>query len=624
MPKISLCVICGNEEFYITRFLGSFKDAFDELCIVRAVGNQPHDKTLSIAKEWCAKNGKEYRLGEYFNQGWKSLNPDLAINDDEPATWPHVDSFAAARNHAWDIATGDWQIWADCDDLLVDGCAAKIREHAAHAERDMYFFKYSIASQNSSNFRERLFRRGISRWTGPVHETCQLQMGSFPGRTFHAFHDDEVVYSHEPDVTTKQPNRRNLRIVTHYMRHLNSYAYEMHRESFYQYAHSKKPEDRENAIKWAEVAHHADTHGELRAQILINLSALYEDEDIDHSLELGWQAARVIPMRRESWGRLAELYLKAKMPVKAAEAASLMEVMPKPDPSGFPRTERYYGWEGLLLRTRTIRAIGKEDAARKVEDRVFQANGARFSLLHATRGRPEQAIATRAFFFMGAINSLGIEHIFAIDEDDAESLEKLKDYRYVVVKNPNGCVKAWNAAAADSTGAVLVQLSDDWVPCLNWDELFWLALQEAAQAKKVEGKNEFVTPEGHRPFMGEKVPLREVPLVLAVSDGNRTDDLLCMAILTRARYEQQGKEMFSPEYFGVFSDNELTVRAYADGVIVKAKHIQMRHRHPIFEGKKWEEMDSTYQRQNATERYREGLEIFNRRNPNHKINTGVP
>jgi hypothetical protein len=92
-----------------------------------------------------------------------------------------------------------------------------------------------------------------------------------------------------------------------------------------------------------------------------------------------------------------------------------------------------------------------------------------------------------------------------------------------------------------------------------------------------------------------------------------------MLILTRARYEQQGNEMFSPEYFGVFSDNEATVRAYADGVIVQAQHICFAHQHPYFEGKKWEEMDATYRRQNAAERYAEGKAIFNRRNPKHAI-----
>lgn len=633
MAKVSLCVIAGNEENYIERFLNSFGPAFDELCLVRAIGNQPHDKTLMLAKAWCEKNGKACHLGEYRNEGWHGNDFAAAVDDLQPGTWRHVDSFAAARNQSWLMATGDYQLWADLDDILVPGSADQIRMHAGEGKFDQFYFRYSIPAQNEGNFRERMFKTGISQWGGPVHENCHLQFSRFPGRKFESCNDEHVVYSHEPDDKKNRDPRRNLRIVNYTLRHLPSYAYEMHREHFYLWGQHKKEEDREAATKWAEIAQHTGTHGELRMQILINQTCLVEDTDIDHALDLAYSAIRICPLRRETWGRLAELQLKAGMPVKARESTSLMRSMPKPLASGWPRSERYHGWEGVTLRTRAVRATGDEALARKEEDAAFKANGARFSLLHATRGRPEQALATRAHFLMAAINPLGVEHIFAIDEDDKESLERLKEYRHVVVKEPRGCVKAWNAAAADSTGAVLVQLSDDWLPCIHWDELCWLALQEAANAKKGTEKQTFYISENTlAPYHGEHVPVANVPLVLAISDGHRTDDLLCMAICTRARYDGQEiihqvahgdsytlnhSYLFHPDYFGVFSDNEFSVRAFDDGVVVKAKHICFEHRHPIFEGKKWEEMDSTYQRQNAAERYREGAEIFNRRNPKY-------
>ncbi len=610
MARISLCIIAGNEENYIERFLESFKGAFDELCLVRAIGNQAHDKTLTLAKDWCAKNGKDCALGEYRNEGWREGDLIGAIKDDQPASWPHVDSFANARNQSWLMATSPWQIWADLDDILVPGSAERIREHAEMGRFDQFFFRYSIPSQNEGNFRERMFRTGTSLWQGPVHENCHIQFHRYPDRRFDSCNDENVIYSHEPDNTKNRDPRRNLRIVNHATRFLNSYAYEMHREFFQLWGQDKLPENAENATKWAEIAQHTGTHGELRMQILINQTCLVEDKDIDHALDLGWSASRICPLRRETWGRLAELYLKAKMPAKARECTSLMRSMPKPAPSGWPRSERYHGWEGITLRTRAVRASGDEALARKEEDAAFKANGARFSLLHATRGRPEQALATRAHFMMSAINALGIEHIFAIDEDDKESIKALKEYRHVIVKEPRGCVKAWNAAAAESSGAVLMQLSDDWLPCLHWDELCWLALLEVAEKTSTTTWRLCDPP---------TPPVGITPLVLGISDGHRADDLLCMAILTRARYEHQGKELFSPEYFGVFSDTEFSVRASADGVIVPAKHICFDHQHPLFRGKKWEEMDGIYQRQNAPERYAEGRAIFERRNPGVKL-----
>ena len=141
-PKISLCCITGNEEPAVIGFLDSFAGAFDELCLVRAVGSVTPDRTLSLAKEWCRKNGKKCSLGIYEN----------ALG--ETRDWPHVDDFAAARNQAWSMATGDWQLWADLDDLLMParkdapGGAELIRLCAGADTHDFFFFTYDLRGQN--------------------------------------------------------------------------------------------------------------------------------------------------------------------------------------------------------------------------------------------------------------------------------------------------------------------------------------------------------------------------------------------------------------------------------------------------------------------------------------------
>jgi hypothetical protein len=108
-----------------------------------------------------------------------------------------------------------------------------------------------------------------------------------------------------------------------------------------------------------------------------------------------------------------------------------------------------------------------------------------------------------------------------------------------------GPVAAWNEAAWFSKGEILIQLSDDWDPPMHWDKLIIDAIGDTSK-----------------------------PAVLAVSDGHRTDNLLCMAILTRARYKEQGY-LFHPDFFSMFSDNHFTDRAYADDVVIDAKHIVM-------------------------------------------------
>jgi glycosyltransferase involved in cell wall biosynthesis len=196
----------------------------------------------------------------------------------------------------------------------------------------------------------------------------------------------------------------------------------------------------------------------------------------------------------------------------------------------------------------------------------------KISLLHATRGRSKQANDCRDKWLITAKNPQDIEHIFGIDDDDTDSLTNINTQR-VIVERGKGCVAAWNACAKASTGEILIQLSDDWEPVEGWDEIII---------------KEFYSVEGE--------------CVLAISDGARTDDLLCMAILNRKRYEKQGY-MFHPDFFSVYSDNYFTWAARKDDVIKDAKHIVFEHKHPVFNKAEW---DKTYLESNAQQNYFKG------------------
>lgn len=591
-PKISLCVITGNEETHVLRFLESFSGCFDELCMVRAIGCQSPDNTLSLAQEWCLKHGKDFKGGEYLNGDVETVL-GTELDENRPETWGHVDDFAAARNQSWNLGTGDWKLWADLDDILMPGSAEIIRLCSASPDHDLFYFAYHIpqGSGQERNMRERLYRTGMSSWHGPIHENCH----PFPNTKARACYEERVVFSHEPKHDKQRDPERNGRIMRYHSRYLWMF-FELFRESYYKWCASQAKKDENDALKWAELADKTELHPEMRAQMFLMLAHISSKKDLPLALEQAWAALRIAPMLRDGWAWLAELELMGPSPQRSRMFTTFMQSMPKPSgATGIPRSLRWHGENGLLLRTRSLRADGDEAQARQAEKVVFEKHGKRFSLLHATRGRPEKAIETRANFMAAALNPLCIEHIFAIDEDDKESLEKLKYYRHVVVKEPRGCVKAWNAAAAESSGHVLVQLSDDWMPCQHFDEFMWLMLNEAAEKKGGT--------------------IETTPLVLAISDGHRKDGLLCMAICTRARYTHQG-HLFSPEYFGVFSDTEFSVRAYADGCVVDARHIILEHEHPYWTGKP---MDETYTRQNAPERYSEGRAIFNSRNPKFEI-----
>lgn len=203
----------------------------------------------------------------------------------------------------------------------------------------------------------------------------------------------------------------------------------------------------------------------------------------------------------------------------------------------------------------------------------------KISLLHATRGRSQQALAARDKWLNTADNPNDVEHIFGIDDDDLDSLTNISTTR-VIVPRGKGCVAAWNACAAKSQGDILMQMSDDWEPFQGWDTVI---INEFADT----------TPNEER--------------VIAISDGTRTDNLLCMAILNRARYVKQGY-LFYPKFFSVFSDNYFTWEAERDKVIKDAKHIVIQHMHPLWGKGQW---DKTYADSNAPINYQNGHMLFN-------------
>jgi hypothetical protein len=217
----------------------------------------------------------------------------------------------------------------------------------------------------------------------------------------------------------------------------------------------------------------------------------------------------------------------------------------------------------------------------------FKKRPVTISLLHATRGRADRPLSARKLWLDAADQPERIEHIFAVDDDDDVAKAALASFQpKIVMQLKAGCVAAWNLAAQHSTGDILVQLSDDWLPVKGWDTLFEQRMGKLSK-----------------------------PKVLVISDGHRTDDLLCMAILNRKRFEQQGF-FLCPEYTGVYSDDDFSYRAFEDGVTVEARDIILTHEHPHYDPNI--AMDETYLQQNHESKYAGAKAIFLARNPDAK------
>lgn len=564
MRKLSLCVIAGNVERYIDRFLDAFQPLADEIILVWAIGKQEPDGTLAIAeKQGCV-------TGEYFNAGHPSRREASTwTDDDEKCGWPHVDDFAAARNLAFSMASHDLIMWADTDDVITPESIAAIRDAIERMPEDCDGIEmpYKVPEDGVTVFRERIIRKGTAKWVSPIHEHLVFSDGAKLAKITNA----EIL--HAPLGNRGANDERNLRI-------LESIPFEdrtlSHRFHIFQSLRAVGRTGEAVAEAVALLSDPPEGMGTAeRFELFICAGQLAPDLATRSNLIL--QALGTDPTRREGFGEMALCMVAMGNPSAALGYSTAMRSLRDPGKGDWNTRAKYYGWLGEHIHGMALRANGRIEEADALEQNHFIRSGAKISLLHATRGRVRMAAATRRKWLETAANPDAVEHIFALDIDDDESLP-LTVHRHVFVTGEGGCVSAWNAAAGASSGQVLVQLSDDFAPFQGWDTAVLAAIGDTSK-----------------------------PRVLAVSDSNRTDDLLCMAILTRQRYKDQGY-LFHPEFFSMFSDNWFSERAFMDDVVIDARgSITFEHLHPAF-GKG--EMDTTYARSNAPEKYAQGEKVL--------------
>jgi hypothetical protein len=547
--KLSLCVIVGNVENYIARFIKSFKPLADEIVIVRAIGNQAPDKTVEIAASLGAKIAHCYR------------------NQDEHAEWPHVDDFAAARQLAFDAASHDLIMWADTDDVIDPESIKRIRETIDLLPKDFdgIQFAYHVPEDQLTVNRERIIRKGRAVWTSPIHEYLQFynepKLATVNG----------AVILHRPEGTRERNDERNLRILESIEHPTLSHKFHL-----FQSLRAVGRIDEAAKVICEMLADKSEELGKAEKYELF-IAAGQMASDIDIRLQMTLQALSVDPTRKEAYGELVLCYIGLN---RSNDAIAMAQAMNAQDggSSAWNVRRKYGGYLGKQLHGMALRANGRDQEADEIETAHFLQNGKKISLIHATRGRCKQAVEARRQWFNKAKNPDAIEHIFGLDNDDPHGAF-LSVHNHVATDGKGGCVAAWNAAAEKSCGEVLVQLSDDWNPPMHWDEIILNAIGDTSD-----------------------------PKVLAISDGHRTDNLLCMAILTRARYEQQGY-MFHPDFFSVYSDNYFTAKAYDDGVIIEARDIVFEHLHPVFGKAEW---DETYARSNSDKNYANGKATYER------------
>ena len=201
------------------------------------------------------------------------------------------------------------------------------------------------------------------------------------------------------------------------------------------------------------------------------------------------------------------------------------------------------------------------------------------SLLHATWRRTGGPLEVRDAWLGRAADPASIEYLLSMDEDDITTVALTEGLPRLVNPCAGGGVTAvrnWNAAAAVSHGDLLVVIADDLFPAHGWDRTLL-------------------------DIIGGLDPCRTA-FAVKVADAPRPGDtrlLLRHPVISRAFYRKFG--LFSPDFRGVYCDDDFTTRAFWRSAILDGRSMQLEHRHP---GPSDEVASSeSYERLNRREEY---------------------
>ena len=178
MMTLSLCMIVKNEEKVIRRCLESVKEVCDEMIVVDT-GSQ--DNTREIAAACGAK----------------------------VFSFPWTYDFAAARNYSFSLASSDYLLWLDADDVILPKEQKKLRclKAGLTDQVDVVMARYATAFDEEDRpvffyYRERIVKNdGRFFWQGRVHEAIVPE-----GNVFYA----DLCICHKK--TKPSDADRNLRI----------------------------------------------------------------------------------------------------------------------------------------------------------------------------------------------------------------------------------------------------------------------------------------------------------------------------------------------------------------------------------------------------------------------------
>jgi tetratricopeptide (TPR) repeat protein len=439
--RLSLTVILGNEEALVVRFLDSFGPLMDELCVVMATGAGVPDRTEEMVKAWADEHSVPLRLARHENR--------------DP--WPHVDSFGAARQQSLRLATGDWVMWADADDLF-EGTRESVNDLIGRADAngvDLLSLLYEVRNMDRVFPRERLWRRGAARWRHAVHE--QVTPTADTVRAWACVGPDHPRIVHVP-VGSKTPSReRNLRI-------LESVIAEGVPALFYRAWDLQLGGRTAEAVAEYRRAVSVDNDPQRRFAAFLALASI--DPDPQAAADAAHEAMRLQPARREGYGHAATLLLRQGKAHDALGLLTAAAALPSPQVYDWTVQPEWYGPRLDELVSACWRILGATQRAHLADRRRFLEAGERVSLIIPCTSA--DAISYREIWLATAANRAAVEVVLVVPEGNKEAARVASPYHHCSTadRTESGWVRAGLALAHGAlVGVVHGQVADR-----GWDK----------------------------------------------------------------------------------------------------------------------------------------------------------
>ena len=184
---LSLCLIGKDEAKGLKRLLKSVGKNVDEIILVSTHGDQKLEK-------------KALELGAKV---YKEPYPKFHCTNGEF-------DFASARNSSFDKASGDYILWADLDDVIINAdllpeLVKEMKENGIDWTNLTYLYdKDSQGRVRSRQVKPRITRKGTGEWNKTVHECFEPTTAINPPYT-----DDTIIIDHLKD--EEHDNKSGLR-----------------------------------------------------------------------------------------------------------------------------------------------------------------------------------------------------------------------------------------------------------------------------------------------------------------------------------------------------------------------------------------------------------------------------